>query len=220
MDETPQPNLKPDHSNKQLQCDPYTLILSVDSILKGAAPLISTKYQNIDIKVLPGARIQDCSKYLTNTDRVPAKVVFNIGTNNIHGAKTINHIVRPLWYTIESAAKKFKHTEWYVNSIPYRQDVRDKYIDGINLALQDLCNQLGAHYLNTAQHISDDCYGYDGIHLNSQGANMMANTLANLLDWDQGRPCSDNDQNTTNNEPEKEINPDINFSKQPDKTKT
>lgn len=66
--------------DKKLPYKPDTLILS-DSILKGVGPL-TAKYQNIDIKVLTGARIQDCSKYLTNTD----KVVFNVGSNNIRGA--------------------------------------------------------------------------------------------------------------------------------------
>lgn len=214
---------RPLHNNNDKSQHPDTLVLS-DSILKGAAPLIKTKYQNIDIRVLPGAKIQDCSRYLTSVEWLPEKILFNIGSNNIRGARTINHIVRPLWYTIEAAQKRFQQREWFVNSIPYRIDVRDKHIDDLNLALQDLCMQLGAHYLDTTQHISDDCYGFDGIHLNDKGAHKMAELLHHLLKTDQNKPYPDPTQNQdkpngNNNSEDKRIN-EGNFSTQPTRTDT
>lgn len=92
-DEASQLSPKPDLRDNELPYKPDTLILS-DSILKEVAPLLTAKYQNIDIKVLSGAKVQDCIKYLTNKDWVPDKVVFfYVCSNNIRGARTINHIV-------------------------------------------------------------------------------------------------------------------------------
>lgn len=78
----------PTQLDKQKSHMPNALILS-DSILRGTAPLIKASHPDTDIRVLPGAKIQDGSRYMTNTNWVPDKIIFNIrlkqhtwGTNN------------------------------------------------------------------------------------------------------------------------------------------
>lgn len=46
----------------------------------------------------------------------------------------------------------------------------------------------------SSTYITDNYYEYDGIHLNNQGAGIVADflsTVSTSMDWDQGIPCLD-----------------------------
>lgn len=157
---------------------PEALIIS-DSIMRGAASVMKNeKGLNITAQVIPGAKIRDFSRFISNAREVPKKVIINIGSNNLSTAKTPNHVMRPIWLTLYAAQKYFKNTKWYVNSILYRRDLRDKHVKDNNDALKFMCNQLGLTFINTIDEITDDCYGLDGIHPNKKGAHLLADIIA------------------------------------------
>lgn len=111
-----------------------------DSLIKGIPQYI--KSNAIATKIMPGARIQEVSKFISTATELPDIVVLHIGTNNIKTAKTPNHVMRPLWYTIEAAQKKFKNTIWIVHGILYRKDQTKESVDEVNDALRFMCDQL------------------------------------------------------------------------------
>lgn len=158
----------------------HAALIIGDSLLHGLGPVLQNK--DVSILIKPGAKIKDISRYISDKETLPPKVILNIGSNNASLAKTPNHLMRPLWLTIEAGIKYFKNTKWFVNSIPYRRDVRDNYISDINDSLQFMCEQLGAHFIKLNQTITNDCYLGDGIHLNNKGINLLANKMIEEAD--------------------------------------
>lgn len=156
----------------------YQALLIGDSTLRAAASIIKDNHKlNVQTEVLSGAKIVNLSKYLSNIGSIPKKVVINIGSNDVAQSKTPNHLMRPLWLTIEAAQKNFPQTEWFVNGILFRKDTRDKYIIEINESLKFMCWQLGITYLNTDTVCQDENYRPDGIHPNYKGATVLANLI-------------------------------------------
>ncbi|XP_039284209.1 uncharacterized protein LOC120351343 [Nilaparvata lugens] len=102
-----------------------------DSLLRGVDEILRSQgVSNAAVEVIPGGKIQDMSRFLKNRTHLPSKVVINIGTNNLAKAKTPNHVMRPLWMTIEANQKRFPRTNWYICSIPLREDCKRLSIFG------------------------------------------------------------------------------------------
>lgn len=133
--------------------------------------------KKIKVHSMPGARIQNLSKYLVAQEALPHTVIVHIGTNNLKNSKTPNHVMRPLWYTLESAQKKFKNTIWVVNAILYRNDIQRKYIDDVNDALQFMCDQLKLVFRNPNTAVTGRGIGRDGLHLNSLGERQLTDFI-------------------------------------------
>lgn len=151
--------------------DPDILIIG-DSLLRGIAEFSDDP--KIEIKSAPGAYIQDLSKYLSARTTMPNTVIIHIGTNNIKYAATPNHLMRPLWLTIESAKKKFKNTLWIVNGIIHRRDIQDRSIREANEALAFMCDQLKVVFRDPNEVITDRSLARDGLHLNRYGSRLLA----------------------------------------------
>lgn len=155
------------------KCDPNVLIIG-DSMLQGIREF--SRDPQIDIQFLSGARIQDLSKFLTSKpkDSLPNTVIVHIGTNNVKYAATPNHLMRPLWLTLESAKKKFKNTLWIVNGIIHRRDVQERVIREANDALAFMCDQLKIVYRDPNTIITERGLARDGLHLNRYGSKLLA----------------------------------------------
>lgn len=155
------------------KCDPNVLIIG-DSMLQGIREF--SRDPQIDIQFFSGARIQDLSKFLTSKpkDSLPNTVIVHIGTNNVKYAATPNHLMRPLWLTLESAKKKFKNTLWIVNGIIHRRDVQERVIREANDALAFMCDQLKIVYRDPNTIITERGLARDGLHLNRYGSKLLA----------------------------------------------
>lgn len=171
--------------------DIKTLILG-DSILRG----MQQKVTNTEIKIryMPGARIQNLSGYISTLKTLPSTVVLHIGTNNLHNAKTPNHVMRPLWLTIERAQKNYKNTIWIVNGILYRRDVPRNFVMDVNEALRFMCEQLKVVYRDPNEAVTARGYGRDGIHLNSLGDQQLTNFILSDLGL---QACRETQEKTT-----------------------
>lgn len=177
------------HSSRPRTTNQPDALIIGDSIMRGAASIMKNERGiNIANQVIPGAKIRDFSRFISNAKEVPRKVIINIGSNNLSTAKTPNHVMRPIWLTLYAAQKYFKNTNWYVNSILYRRDLRDKHVRDNNDALKFMCDQLGLTYINTIDDFTDDCYGFDGIHPNKKGAHLLADIIAEAAEL--GGTCS------------------------------
>jgi hypothetical protein len=154
------------------------LLMIGDSTLRAAASIIKEKnHTHVATHIIPGGKIQDISRVLSKADTIPPQILINIGSNSLSSSRTPNHTMRPIWYTIEAGMKKFKNTQWFVNGILFRRDVRDKYVMETNEALKFMCQQLGATYIDTLAATHEDCYGMDGIHPNRRGAVRLAECI-------------------------------------------
>lgn len=200
---TPLTNKSQTHeSGNDKQVHPKAIVIS-DSILRGAAAILKLENPTtFDTVIKPGATIQDLSRYVTKLEKIPEKVVINIGSNNLSNTKTPNHLMRPIWLLIEAGQKAFIGSKWYVNSILYRGDVRDKIVDEVNLALQYMCRELGATYINTNELMTDDCYGRDKIHPNKKGSEKLAYVIKEAINGKitNGKPKITNLPKKTNDE--------------------
>lgn len=163
-----------------------------DSIIKGIndyiEPMQTENSPKIQVASSSGATIQDLSRYIAKhpASSLPQTVIVHIGTNNLKHSKTPNHVMRPLWYTIESAQKRqkllqleerhknFSSTIWVINGILYRRDVPDWYIDNVNEALDFMCQQLKLVYRNPNPAVTGRGLGRDGLHLNAYGSRQLA----------------------------------------------
>jgi len=182
----PEPQTESQHPHSQQNYPKHNaikesakLLLLGDSIIRGAGKILKEQYRDeIHIEMVPGAKIAYFSNFISSLEQIPEQVVFNVGTNNIQFSKTINHIVRPLWLTIEAATKNFKGLKCYVNSILYRDDIRDRYIRELNEALKDMCTQLGAIFVDITSEFTTECYAGDGIHPSMKGDQLLAKTIA------------------------------------------
>lgn len=178
---TPMKTVLTRNKNKPETPEEKILIIS-DSILRYTAQILQNeKKLNTTCNIIPGGRIQDCSRLLSSLKTLPKTILINFGSNNVQTARTPNHVMRPIWLTIETMQKKFPDRIWYVNSILYRRDIRDKYIHDVNEALKFMCSQLKIKYIDTNGAVEDDNYGYDGIHLNKQGACKLADLIEKEL---------------------------------------
>lgn len=156
-----------------------------DSVVRRTESIMQQKGGlNIKSHIIPGGQIKDLSRYISRTEKLPQKVIINIGFNNVNAVKTPNHLMRPLWLTIYAAQKRekngekfFKNTKWYVNSILHRRDAREKHVQEHNEALSFMCDQLGLTFINTIQDFTEDCYSHDGIHPNQRGAELLADLM-------------------------------------------
>lgn len=163
-----------------------------DSLIKDIPKIINTAGQTqAEIKVAPGARIQDVSKFISNQKDLPDNVILHVGSNNISSSKTPNHVMRPLWLTIEAYQKKFPHTTWHVSSIPLREDCSERFMDETNKALKFMCAQLKVNFLDNNIKLNKNHLSWDGIHLNHEGSRVLASQLQNILD-DIIRPTIEN----------------------------
>jgi hypothetical protein len=157
-----------------------------DSILWGAAGFLTqNNKQNIATKVIPGAKIEDCSRYLNSLKNLPQKIILNIGSNNIPSSKTPNQTLRLLWYTIEAGIKYSPNTRWYVNIIPYRRDIRYKIIEDTNEALRFMCQNLKITYIDITSVLADSDMAKVGIHPNEQSAEKIAKQIINLAELEE-----------------------------------
>lgn len=120
-----------------------TLIIG-DSIVRGLQDNLSDP--KVKVLCMSGARIQNCSSYISEQRELPRVVVVHIGTNNLINAKTPNHVMRPLWLTIETAQKRFKNTIWIEHGILFRRNVPDWFVDDVNEAFDFMCDQLRLVY--------------------------------------------------------------------------
>ncbi|KAG8260980.1 hypothetical protein J6590_084862 [Homalodisca vitripennis] len=136
--------------------DKVDALISSDSLLRGPMNIMKYQYNpNIATKIMAGAKTSHCSRFLHNSNLAPPNIILNIGSNNTPNTKTPNHVMRPIWLTVEVGMKQFKETKLYVSSILYRRDVRDKFISDTNGA---------THYIHINRQLTDDSMGYDGIH--------------------------------------------------------
>lgn len=172
-----------------------TLIIG-DSLLRGVSKQIS----NPKLKLLykPGARIQDLSRHLSTLQSLPPTVVVHIGSNNLGDARTPNHVMRPLWLTIETAQKKFKGTIWIVHGILHRKDVSERFVQEVNEALRFMCDQLKLIYRDPNTAITQRGYGRDGVHLNSLGDQQLTDFILSDLGVDTHERHTENMKQYTN----------------------
>lgn len=160
---------------KLKETDTDTLILG-DSIIRNIKQY-TQHTPNIKTHCMPGARIQTLSKYLSTLQTLPRTVIIHIGTNNLAYSKTPNDVMRPLWYTLESAQKKFPNTIWIINGIVYRRDISVQYIEQVNEALRFMCDNLRLVYRDPNEEVTIRGIGKDGLHLNNTGDNQLANFI-------------------------------------------
>lgn len=184
---------EPDHSTDMIK--PITEIDKLiigDSIIRGVAEFIEDETTRVIYR--PGARIQDLSKYLREQHNIglPKLVVIHIRTNNIQNAQTPNHIMRPLWLTLEAATKSFPETKWLVSGILYRQDENKYRIDEINDAYKFMCEQLNLSYTDPNTTLKERVLGKDGIHLNRPGSYAMAKHLIEAMKSVKNPTAQDN----------------------------
>lgn len=162
---------------KHEETDTDTLIIG-DSIIRNIKQYTQHRpTSNVKIHCMPGARIQTLSKYLSTLQTLPPTVIIHIGTNNLAYSKTPNDVMRPLWYTLESAQKKFPNTIWIVNGIIYRRDIPVQYIEQVNEALRFMCDNLHLVYRDPNEEVTIRGIGRDGLHLNHIGDNQLANFI-------------------------------------------
>ncbi|RZF38566.1 hypothetical protein LSTR_LSTR017285, partial [Laodelphax striatellus] len=111
------------HTNKAKSA----LILG-DSMLRNLKQAMKEDGENKPrIEIFPDGKIQDVSRFLKKQTSLPDKVIVNVGSNNVPGSRTPNHIMRPLWLTIEANQKLYPKTQWYVCSIPCREDCDEMF---------------------------------------------------------------------------------------------
>lgn len=127
--------------------------------------------------VMRGARIQEVSMFLKNQYALPKKVVIQIGSNNLRQSKTPNHVMRPLWLTIEANQGRFPDTQWFIGSIPYRDDCRIKFVEETNKALEFMCRQLKINFIDNTELINESHVIWDGVHLNQIGSQIQADRI-------------------------------------------
>ena len=112
----------------------------------------------------------------------PRRIIINFGTNNAGGTTTENFI-KMYKNSLEAVKKSYPYTDIIVASIfPIGQkrdypNITMQDIDGFNIALAEMCRELGYKFLNTAEFfknpdngfIKDEYISSDGIHLNNDG---------------------------------------------------
>lgn len=178
--------------------EPEILIIG-DSLIRNLQQYTESK-PNIMTNCMPGARIQNLSKHLATLQNLPPTVILHIGTNNLMSSRTPNDIMRPLWYTIEAAQKKFKDTIWIVNGIIHRRDIPALYIESVNEAIQFMCDNLHVVYRDPNKEVTARGLGRDGLHLNQLGDHQLANFILN----DIGHEISLYKEEKTNDCPQQE----------------
>lgn len=179
-----------DTKEKENQHNTPCALLIGDSLIREASSFLKTQQNpNIDTVVIPGGKIKDISKYLQNQKTMPKKAIVNIGSNNVQSSKTPNHVMRPIWLTIEANQKRFPETKWFVSSIPYREDCRKKFIDEVNKALNFMCSQLKINYIDNTKILTEDHLTWDGVHLTKEGSNILAKQVQKVIE--QETPESD-----------------------------
>lgn len=182
--------------------NPDTLILG-DSMIKNIHQY-TEHIPNIQTHCMPGARVQTISKYLSTLQSLPATVIIHVGTNNLAHSKTPNDIMRPYWYTIEAAQKRFPNTIWIVHGILNRRDTPGRYINEVNEALRFMCENLHLVYRDPNEKVTTRGIGKDGLHLNRIGDYQLANFILTDLGLkpilDTGRNSTQNEENGTTND--------------------
>lgn len=135
----------------------------------------------------------------------PRRVVMTFGTNDT-GMEVPDFIAH---YTalIQAIQQSYPYTDIIVNTVPPVPADHSNYphmdqakIDDFNMALLDLCEQLGVHFLNSAEALkgSDgygiaDYYTSGDIHLKSAGLKAVLNYLrTHALQTEDRRPDTNN----------------------------
>lgn len=177
---------------------PKCPLLIGDSLLKTSAKLINEKI-DASIKIIPGGRIQDASRFLASQMTMPDKVLINMGTNNLPSSQTPNHVMRPLWLTLEQNIKRFPKTKWYVNSIPIRENISKTFLGETNKALKFMCTELKINFIDNSNVLNKTHLSWDGLHLNRDGAKLLADCIVNTLE------CQEIDRSYTTEEEAKEL---------------
>jgi len=112
----------------------------------------------------------------------PRRIIMNFGTNNA-GGTTTEDFVKMYKNAIAAVKKSYPYTDIIVASVfPIGQkrdypNITMQDIDSFNIALAEMCRELGYKFLNTAEQFKNPENGFikneyissDGIHLNSDG---------------------------------------------------
>jgi len=112
----------------------------------------------------------------------PRRIIMNFGTNNCGGTET-EDFIKMYKTAIKAVEKAYPYTDIIVAAVlPVAQQRDYPYItmqdiDSFNLALAEMCREIGYKFLNTAEvlknpdngFIKDEYIAKDGIHLSSEG---------------------------------------------------
>lgn len=188
-------NMREHNKTKTEEQDPTPRTLLIgDSLIRDAANILKTENKispTTDTIVIPGGKISDLSKFLANQCTLPKKIIINFGSNNIRNSRTPNHVMRPLWLTVEANQKRSPKTEWLINSIPYREYCNKKFIDEVNKALQFMCKQLKTKFIDNTGKLKEDHLSWDGVHLTKEGSTVLAEIISTILEDTDEQPDTD-----------------------------
>ena len=135
----------------------------------------------------------------------PRRVVMTFGTNDT--GMEVSDFIAHYTALIQAIQQSYPYTDIIVNTVPPVPADHSNYphmdqakIDDFNMALLDLCEQLGVHFLNSAEALkgSDgygiaDYYTSGDIHLKSAGLKAVLNYLrTHALQTEDRRPDTNN----------------------------
>ena len=135
----------------------------------------------------------------------PRRVVMTFGTNDT--GMEVSDFIAHYTALIQAIQQSYPYTDIIVNTVPPVPADHSNYphmdqakIDDFNMALLDLCEQLGVRFLNSAEALKDsdgygiaDYYTSGDIHLKSAGLKAVLNYLrTHALQTEDRRPDTNN----------------------------
>ena len=139
------------------------------------------------VKSLPGAKVNDITKYLNNDDGHYRQIVICVGTNDCTEDLDMELVGKQYEDLVQMALKKVAtKDDIHISSMPPRTDVaeRQRRVEELNTVIQELVAKVGVKLTShdTSFRLADGQPndGYllaDGLHLNQRGSNRLARNL-------------------------------------------
>ena len=171
--------------NEQQQDIKASVVVAGDSIIKYLKGWeLSNGEQNVSIKSLSGATVDDMSDFLRPTIRKKTnKLIIHAGTNDVrHSSPKLIAEKVTKNFTTENFRKESSQTEIIISSLVTRGDSQELAIKvrETNNILKSKCTSKNWLFLDN-RNIDRSFLNYRGLHLNHNGSKLLQENIANIL---------------------------------------
>lgn len=151
-----------------------------DSIIRFIGGRCPSDWMNVHC--FPGIRTEQLDRKIGSmtSEGDESVVLIHVGTNDVKGAMTNDHIIGFIWDLCTTAKKKFKGAKIVISGIIRRRDVHYKKIDYINEGIEWVCEKFGMTFVDPNCWIRDNHFSRAGVHLNRQGSAVMEKLFRNI----------------------------------------